>query len=63
VVLATAAGSLALLFAVVQTPGVSRFFGCRPLDPVSWLVVLGWAAVGTATAEMAPGLIERFRAA
>ncbi|HEY0400547.1 MAG TPA: HAD-IC family P-type ATPase, partial [Blastococcus sp.] len=61
-VLATAAGSMAVLFAVVQTPGVSRFFGCQPLDPVSWLVVLGWAAVGTATAEMAPGLIERFRA-
>jgi cation-transporting P-type ATPase I len=62
-VLATAAGSLAVLFAVVQTPGLSRFFGCRPLDPVSWLVVLGWAAVGTATAELAPGLIERVRAA
>jgi cation-transporting ATPase I len=62
-VLATAAGSLAVLFAVVQTPGVSRFFGCRPLDPLSWLVVLGWAAVGTATAEIAPRLIERFRAA
>jgi cation-transporting ATPase I len=62
-VLATAAGSLAVLIAVVQTPGVSRFFGCRPLDPVSWLVVLGWAAVGTATAEIAPGLIQRFRAA
>jgi hypothetical protein len=25
--------------------------------------VLGWAAVGTATAELAPGLVERFRAA
>jgi cation-transporting ATPase I len=62
-VLATAAGSLAVLFAVVQTPGVSRFFGCRPLDPVSWLIVLGWAAVGTATAEIGPGLVERFRSA
>jgi cation-transporting ATPase I len=62
-VLVTAAGSLAVLFGVVQTPGVSRFFGCRPLDPLSWLVVLGWAAVGTAAAELAPGLIERFRAA
>ena len=59
--LATAAGSLAVLFAVVQTPGLSRFFGCRPLDPFSWLVVLGWAAVGTATGEVAPVLIERFR--
>jgi cation-transporting ATPase I len=62
-VLATAAGSLAVLFGVVQTPGVSRFFGCRPLDPVSWLIVLGWAAVGTATGEIAPGLIDRFRSA
>jgi hypothetical protein len=26
-------------------------------------VVLGWAAVGTATAELAPGLVEWFRAA
>src|SRR3712207_6559234 len=60
-VLATAAGSLAVLVAVVQTPGLSRFFGCRPLDPVSWLTVLGWAAVGTATGEVAPALIERFR--
>jgi hypothetical protein len=61
--LVTGAGSLAVLFGVVETPGVSRFFGCRPLDPVSLLVVLGWAAVGTATAELAPGLIERFRSA
>jgi cation-transporting ATPase I len=58
-VLATAAGSLAVLFAVVQTPGLSRFFGCTPLDPLSWLIVLGWAAAGTLTAEVAPGLITR----
>ncbi|TFV88208.1 cation-translocating P-type ATPase, partial [Blastococcus sp. CT_GayMR20] len=60
-VLATVAGSLAALVAVVQTPGVSRFFGCTPLDPVSWLVVLGWATAGTAGAEIGPGLIERWR--
>jgi cation-transporting ATPase I len=61
-VLGTAAGSLAVLFALVQTPGVSRFFGCTPLDPLSWLVVLGWAAVGTATAEVGPALVDRLRA-
>ncbi|WP_164704711.1 cation-translocating P-type ATPase, partial [Blastococcus litoris] len=58
-VLATAAGSLAVLVAVVQTPGLSRFFGCRPLTPLSWLTVLGWAAAGTATAELGPGLVAR----
>jgi cation-transporting ATPase I len=62
-VLATAAGSMAVLFAVVQTPGLSRFFGCRPLDPVSWLAVLAWAAVGTAGAEIGPGLVDRLRRA
>jgi cation-transporting ATPase I len=60
-VLATAAGSLAVLFAVVQTPGLSRFFGCTPLDPLSWLIVLAWAAAGTVTAELGPALINRFR--
>lgn len=60
-VVATAAGSLAVLVAVVQTPGVSRFFGCRPLDPLSWLVVLAWAAAGTAAGEAGPRLAERWR--
>jgi cation-transporting ATPase I len=60
-VLATAAGSVAVLFAVVQTPGLSQFFGCTPLDPLSWLVVLGWAAAGTLTAEVGPALVERLR--
>jgi cation-transporting P-type ATPase I len=60
-VLATAAGSLAVLVGVVSTPGVSRFFGCTPLDPLSWLVVLGWAAAGTAGAEVVPVLVQRYR--
>jgi cation-transporting ATPase I len=60
-VLATAAGSLGVLFAVVQTPGLSRFFGCTPLDPLAWLTVLGWAAAGTATAEVGPALVDRLR--
>ncbi|KGH45675.1 haloacid dehalogenase [Modestobacter caceresii] len=60
-VLATVAGSLAVLVGIVQTPGVSRFFGCTPLDPVSWSVVLGSAAVGAAGAELVPGLIARWR--
>jgi cation-transporting ATPase I len=57
-VMATALGSLVVLVGVVQTPGVSRFFGCTPLDPLSWLVVLGWAAGGTVTAELLPRLVR-----
>jgi cation-transporting ATPase I len=60
-VLVTAAGSLAVLAVVVQTPGLSGFFGCQPLDPLSWLVVLAWAAAGTAGAELLPDLLTRMR--
>ncbi|HZH22594.1 MAG TPA: cation-translocating P-type ATPase [Geodermatophilus sp.] len=62
-VLVTAAGSLAVLAAVVQTPGLSRFFGCTPLDPLAWLVVLACAAAGTAGAEVVPVLVARLREA
>jgi cation-transporting ATPase I len=48
-VLATGLGSAAALFAVVQTPGVSHFFGCTPLGPLAWTGVA--AATGTAAAE------------
>ena len=58
-VLVTVAGSLALLVGVVQTPGVSRLFGCTPLDPVAWLVVLGSSASCTVGAELLPRLLER----
>lgn len=56
-VLGTVAGSLVVLVAIVQTPGVSRFFGCTPLDPLSWSIVLGSAAVGAAGAEVVPRLV------
>ena len=52
--LVTAAGSFAVLVAVVQTPVVSRFFGCRPLDPFAWAAVLGWSVAGAAGAELVP---------
>jgi cation-transporting P-type ATPase I len=46
-VLATGLGSAAVLAAIIQTPGVSQFFGCRPLGPVGWAVVLGTSAGAT----------------
>ncbi|GAA3266097.1 cation-translocating P-type ATPase [Dactylosporangium vinaceum] len=47
VVLAAAGASAAALVGVVQTPGLSQFFGCRPLGPVAWAIVLAASAAGT----------------
>jgi cation-transporting ATPase I len=52
-VLATGLGSAAALFAVVQTPGVSHFFGCTPLGPVAWTGV----GAAIATAAVAPPML------
>ncbi len=43
-VIATSLASAAALFAVVETPGVSQFFGCTPLGPVAWAIVGASAA-------------------
>ncbi|MCF3172000.1 HAD-IC family P-type ATPase [Streptomyces sioyaensis] len=46
-VLVAGLGSAAVLAAIIQTPGVSQFFGCTPLGPVAWGIALG--AITTAT--------------
>ncbi|PXY21004.1 cation-translocating P-type ATPase [Prauserella muralis] len=46
-VLASGLGSAAVLAAVIQTPGVSRFFGCTPLGPVGWTIALGSAGAAS----------------
>ena len=58
-VIATAAVSAVALVAVVETPGVSQFFGCTPLGPVAWAAVLGSAAAATAAGVVAPRVLER----
>ncbi|MFF8846313.1 HAD-IC family P-type ATPase [Streptomyces sp. NPDC015127] len=40
-VLAAGLGSAAVLVAIIQTPGISQFFGCTPLGPVAWGITLG----------------------
>ena len=47
-VLASGAVSLLILLGVVQVPGVSQFFGSRPLLPHQWLIALGAAMASTA---------------
>ncbi|OSP29161.1 hypothetical protein B7767_39615, partial [Streptomyces sp. 13-12-16] len=53
----TALGSAAVLAALVQTPGVSHFFGCAPLGPVAWAGV----ALAITLSALAPRL-ERLEA-
>ena len=56
-VLATGIGSAAALTGIIEIPGVSQFFGCTPLDPLAWAVVVGASAAGTAGAALLPRLL------
>jgi calcium-translocating P-type ATPase len=51
-VVAASLGSAAALAGVVQTPGLSQFFGCRPLGPVGWGVGMSWAAAASIAAPL-----------
>ena len=54
VVLGAGAVSLGALGFVIQTPGVSQFFGSRPLGPGGWAIGLGSAAVATLISAAVP---------
>jgi cation-transporting ATPase I len=45
-IVVTMAASVLVLAVIVQTPGISQFFGCTPLGPVAWATVVT-CAVGT----------------
>ncbi|MFC0006624.1 cation-translocating P-type ATPase [Micromonospora siamensis] len=61
-VLASTAASIGVLVAVVQTPGVSQFFGCTPLGPVGWSIAAGSALGATFANGALTRLVERFPA-
>jgi cation-transporting ATPase I len=56
VVLATGLGSAAVLGTIIQVPGVSQLFGCRPLGPVAWAIVLGCSTAATVASAALPRL-------
>lgn len=58
-VVATAVGSAAVLVGVVETPGVSHFFGCTPLGPVAWAGVLTAVTAATAMVVLSPAWFAR----
>jgi len=61
-VLASTAASAAVLVGMVETPGVSRFFGCTPLGPVGWGIAAGSAAAATGASVFLPRAVARVRA-
>jgi cation-transporting P-type ATPase I len=60
-VLATGLGSIAALGAIVQTPVVSHFFGCRPLGPVGLLQAGAISAAATGVSIVGPRLVRVLR--
>jgi len=56
VVLLAATGSAAVLAGIVQTPGLSQFFGCTPLGPVAWSIAVGSSLTATAVSLALPAL-------
>jgi cation-transporting ATPase I len=58
-VVAASLGSAAALAGVIQTPGVSHFFGCTPLGPVGWGTGLSAAAGASICAPVLSGLAGR----
>ncbi|MGC0333592.1 cation-transporting ATPase I [Streptomyces sp. SAI-170] len=53
---ATAIGSAAALFLLVETPGASQFFGCTPLGPFAWAGVAAAIALAVMGQRALPGL-------
>ncbi|MEZ0382107.1 HAD-IC family P-type ATPase [Mycobacterium sp. pW045] len=56
-VVATALGSAVVLVGIVQTPGVSQFFGCTPLGPVAWAGVGAATGAATVLSVLAPTVV------
>lgn len=51
-ILVSAVGSAVVLGAIVQTPVVSAFFGCVPLDPLAWATAVGAIAAAVVAGRL-----------
>ncbi|HEY2075916.1 MAG TPA: HAD-IC family P-type ATPase [Streptosporangiaceae bacterium] len=56
VVIVTSVGSVAALALAVNAPAVSQFFGCTPLGPVGWLIVVTSSAAAAGASSVVPRL-------
>ncbi len=59
-VLVSTGVAAAALVAAVQTPGVSQFFGCRPMGPVAWGIAAGAAGLATGASVVLPYVASSF---
>lgn len=59
-VLVTNLATVAGLLVIVQTPGLSGAFGCRPLGPLGWGIALSSSVVATSLGRYAPAWVDRF---
>jgi cation-transporting ATPase I len=57
-VVVTSVASAATLALIVQTPGISQLFGCKPLGPIGWVTAVGASAGATALASYFPELVN-----
>ena len=62
VVVGGSLAAAALLLGIVETPGVSAVFGCRPVGPVGLAIAGTAATVGTVATLLLPAVLRRFRA-
>ncbi len=51
--------SAATLIAIIQTPGVSQFFGCTPLGPIGWTIASGASAAATGGSIIASWVVDK----
>ena len=58
-VVTTSLLSSAALVGVIQTPGLSHFFGCRPLGPLGWGTAIVASIAATSLASTAARVMQR----
>ncbi len=58
-VVTTSLLSAAALVGVIQTPGLSHFFGCRPLGPLGWGTAVVASIAATSFASAADKVLQR----
>jgi cation-transporting ATPase I len=59
VVLTSTLVSAGVLVGIVQTPGLSHFFGCTPMGPVGWGIAIGSAVAATGSSVVVPWAVRR----